>query len=707
MHPLQNGSQDTSRPPKKPLSGGPGWFTESGDNNVPSYPGADWFNHVIAEFQNMLAAQGIMFDPENDDHLQKAFTFVFDSITSRQEESVSQKISDVTIDDELGEESAVRLVDELNASERLYNLNPFRSGIVQGYDASKKLMKIDGNYSRMIGINESTKNIFKQRFKPSSIQYFNNSLFHEVTTESDSTPPGDEIVYFYAPTSCTLPSGRIITAYTAKLGQDIDPGQVDNMKMEIHVKISDDNCLSFQTKKAVVKPLPYQCSESVIYYDELEKRTYIFYTSFKGQVGWGFSQPGNDENISSQIEFVYSDDHGDSWSNPVNITAAIKPSEAWLVFTPPTKIARNKYGQIMVPISYTEQPSSSVVETYAYNDGDSWLIGETITKETDSQTGGEIGFGRRPDGSVFAISRSYYDNPIYGYRTSIHKLYDEIGGHWTLKGQFETSDCKSSWVVVGDNDGFDGYKLLLIAPIGTNGTFDGRKNLRCFDATVDFSNPVDLGMISDNSNDYSGYSDLVLMSNGCFASLFDGRQWRVHCSSFTLNRLRGAQGEMVPCYGIKLVDSLSDNLKLDMQEHEQVLLKGTSETYIYRLGDFRGFNTSRELTVTQVSNSLDASLSDIFYFSDGSSGSIVGEIFNGYVGQEITLISLSGLISIELQRLKPGSGQYNRITFNDHVSGSSTFTRLLIAGSPNSALSIVKLKKTEYGWYANSFANTL
>lgn len=73
MHPLQNGSQATVRPAQKPLSGTPGWFTESGDNNVPSYPGADWFNHVIAEFQNMLAATGVDFDPNDDDHLAKAF----------------------------------------------------------------------------------------------------------------------------------------------------------------------------------------------------------------------------------------------------------------------------------------------------------------------------------------------------------------------------------------------------------------------------------------------------------------------------------------------------------------------------------------------------------------------------------------------------------------------------------------------------------
>lgn len=73
MHPLHNGSQATVRPPKKPLSGAAGWFTESGDNNIPSYPGADWFNNVIAEFINSLEVMGVDFDPTKDDHLAKSF----------------------------------------------------------------------------------------------------------------------------------------------------------------------------------------------------------------------------------------------------------------------------------------------------------------------------------------------------------------------------------------------------------------------------------------------------------------------------------------------------------------------------------------------------------------------------------------------------------------------------------------------------------
>ncbi len=73
MHPLKNGSQAETRPPKKPTQGNAGWFTESGENNAPSYPGQDWFNSNIAEFLNALSGAGITFDPNREDHLLRCF----------------------------------------------------------------------------------------------------------------------------------------------------------------------------------------------------------------------------------------------------------------------------------------------------------------------------------------------------------------------------------------------------------------------------------------------------------------------------------------------------------------------------------------------------------------------------------------------------------------------------------------------------------
>lgn len=85
MHPLRNGSQATERPAAKPLTGLAGWFTESGDDNKPSYPGADWFNHVIAEFQNALVAAGIVFDPNTENNFESLVNVLKNAAYSREQ----------------------------------------------------------------------------------------------------------------------------------------------------------------------------------------------------------------------------------------------------------------------------------------------------------------------------------------------------------------------------------------------------------------------------------------------------------------------------------------------------------------------------------------------------------------------------------------------------------------------------------------------
>ncbi|HFG1697224.1 TPA: phage tail protein [Vibrio cholerae] len=76
MHKLQNGSQVSVRPQRKPLVGLGGYFSESNDQNAPSYPGQDWFNDCTDEFINALDEMGITYDQEQLDHLARAFAAV-------------------------------------------------------------------------------------------------------------------------------------------------------------------------------------------------------------------------------------------------------------------------------------------------------------------------------------------------------------------------------------------------------------------------------------------------------------------------------------------------------------------------------------------------------------------------------------------------------------------------------------------------------
>ena len=87
MHKLQNGSQAASMPALKNPVGTAGFFTESGENGEPSYPGADWFNANIAEFQTILTSGGIEFDRNRFDHIQRAIAaqceLIVDTIRNR------------------------------------------------------------------------------------------------------------------------------------------------------------------------------------------------------------------------------------------------------------------------------------------------------------------------------------------------------------------------------------------------------------------------------------------------------------------------------------------------------------------------------------------------------------------------------------------------------------------------------------------------
>ncbi|WP_418114561.1 hypothetical protein RJD40_20735 [Vibrio scophthalmi] len=76
MHPLQNGSQSTEKPPTNNPIGDAGYFTESGTDGRPSYPGADYFNAQIDEFKTLLAAGNVEFDRTKFNHILMAIKAV-------------------------------------------------------------------------------------------------------------------------------------------------------------------------------------------------------------------------------------------------------------------------------------------------------------------------------------------------------------------------------------------------------------------------------------------------------------------------------------------------------------------------------------------------------------------------------------------------------------------------------------------------------
>lgn len=69
---LKNGSQVATRPSRVPTVGSPGYFSESNETGAPSHPGQDWFNDVIDELTQAVAAAGVTYDPSKITNLKSA-----------------------------------------------------------------------------------------------------------------------------------------------------------------------------------------------------------------------------------------------------------------------------------------------------------------------------------------------------------------------------------------------------------------------------------------------------------------------------------------------------------------------------------------------------------------------------------------------------------------------------------------------------------
>lgn len=521
---------------------------------------------------------------------------------------------------------------------------------------------------------------------------FNNNLRQQLQTYVEN-------VFNFAPKTVALPSGRLVTIYTVKEGTNTDPGQ-NTTPMHIDFMISDDNGVNWtKTGTVVNKGAGYATSETILFLNNKDGYLYCFYTSMKGLNGWGHAQQGTDPDTTSIIEYCVSKNQGETWSAPVDITSAVKPAGAYFSSIAPTQ-AGYINGRPAIPYYYLTTKSSGIVEGYITTDKDgNYVYGEDVRKDTDTDTlgtsGGEIGFGNFYDGTPFAIERAA-DTTLKPHKVAIQKLLvRNASGKWVVKGQFPTTNCMASFLRVGPDFGFDKDYLFVVAPIGATGEFEGRANLRLFDCTDDFNNPQDKGLLSDSTNVETGYSSTVLLSSGVMMSVWNGRQWTINNSLYTVNRLVNSAVIPVPfCGTFKIVNTLR-TYGPDIKTNEMVIGLSDGLTYRWSGSAFVRDNPSTTTTINSVVTSLNSNTADIFYLDSGSTGSSITSITGGYVGKRISILPLSGGTEVTLVRQASGVSIPSRIMYKT----STGATQYVTDGE------LIQLTRTDYGWYLDKSAN--
>lgn len=537
------------------------------------------------------------------------------------------------------------------------------------------------------------KNRFNFTFGNRYSRSFNNNLRLQLQTYVEN-------VFNFAPKAVSLPSGRVVCIYTVKDGANVDPGQ-DGTPMHIDFMISDDNGVTWSTTGTVVnKGAGYATTETVLFLNNNDGYLYCFFTSMKGITGWGHAQQGTNPDNTSTIEYCVSKDRGETWSAPVDITAAVKPAGAYFSSIAPTQVGYIN-GRPAIPYYYLTTISSGIVEGYITTDVDgNYIYGEDVRKDTDTDTigtsGGEIGFGNFYDGTPFAIERAA-DTTTKPYKIAIQKLLmQDSSGKWVVKGQFPTTNCMASFLRVGPDYGFDKDYLFVVAPIGPTGQFEMRANLRLFDCTNDFSNPQDKGVLSESVHVETGYSSTVLLSSGAFMSVWNGRQWTVNNSIYTVNRLTASNIIPVPfCGTFKIVDT-SKTYAPDIRVNEKVI--GLSDGLMYRWNgsSFVRENAATTSTVNSVVSTIDADAADLFYLDSATSGSLITNITGGYIGKTIRILPLSSNTEVTLVKQASGVNVNERIMYNT----SSGVTKYKTNGE------LIQVTRTNFGWYLDRPANS-
>lgn len=103
------------------------------------------------------------------------------------------------------------------------------------------------------------------------------------------------------------------------------------------------------------------------------------------------------------VHVIHSKDHGATWSEPQDITAAVKPQEwdKWYA-TGPGHGIQLKSGRLLIPCDHREQKTQHSHVIYSDDQGATWKLGGTLGPQTDECEAVEV-----EDGSVYLNMRSY------------------------------------------------------------------------------------------------------------------------------------------------------------------------------------------------------------------------------------------------------------------------------------------------------------
>lgn len=515
-----------------------------------------------------------------------------------------------------------------------------------------------------------------QNYRPKITNDYKNENYFEITDDADETALLSGTtwtnVYYREPSAITLPNGRIIVIATAKYSDDglqpPDPGQDSDYRCDVIMKRSDDNGETWQNvQRVATQGDVYQNWAGQIAYDPIQDRLWLSYTSYKGQVGSGHAASGYDENTTPIAYVKYSDDQGVSWSVPEDITALIKPATATMAWFPPTSCVVGADGTILFVYSYYDPSLLRINLIQKRADSDVWERVEEIVNENDYSGvgGGETSIFVGRGGKLSALVRTSVSG------NTQHRIYERGENNWDYISEFETTSCKAGVFYCEPRLGYNFGKLLVSAPVGITGAFEGRNNPHLFSGY----DGTDLGAMPGTGTGAAtimNYSDIVQMYNGAFLCVISGLSAKIRGIVFTPNNITSSNYLRPPKFSEKQINSSQlANITNDVEVGEVVYVKDIKKNVRYNGSAFEDVLANNleiaQQNISSVVSSINADNGEYVLIQAGANGSSISAINNGnYIGQKLFIYIGSSSATITLVGGVPGASS---IQINESSGG--------------------------------------
>jgi sialidase-1 len=205
-------------------------------------------------------------------------------------------------------------------------------------------------------------------------------------------------------------------------------------------------------------------------------RIVLMYQSYPTGCGEGCVVPGYDAPNICRTHVVFSEDGGDTWTPPADVTSQVKrPVVVTSVASGPgvgIQLRRGTWaGRLIMPFNQGPYGVWKVYAAWSDDGGVSWQYGE-VAADGSPGTGNEVQMAERADGSILLNSRRFGGAAFR--KTAVST---DGGATWSpLVDDDELPDpsCNAGLVVLTDPiDGFEGSRIVFSGPDSTTARVDG------------------------------------------------------------------------------------------------------------------------------------------------------------------------------------------------------------------------------------------